>query len=167
MNSALLLMTTAYVLSADPCPTICEPATPHIGLFAKFRARLHSPCEPCAPAIMAPAVLSCDPCQPGLLAKLKSRFSHKPTMVVVPLSTCGSPCGIVPEPTACSLPPLPSAAPVISPEAAKPMPEKEPAKAPKEMPKPKDEPKKPVEKVESSAGIVIPSVVLPAGVGKF
>jgi hypothetical protein len=164
MNSALLLMTTAYVLSADPCPTICHPATSNIGFLAKFRARLHAPCEPCAPALIAPPVLTCDPCQPGLLAKLKSRLSHRPTMMTAPASTCGSPCGNLLEPSACSLPPVPSAAPLPSSEAAKPMPETGPAK---EMPKPKDEPKKPVEKVESSAGIVIPAVVLPEGVGKF
>ena len=155
MNTAFLLMTTAWVAGGDPgcagCgPTValaaCDPCGSSPGLLSKLKGRFHgSPCDPCGSS-------------PGLLAKLKARFHHNDC------SPCGSttsgyaaaPCATAAGygPGGCALPPVPG--------STMPVPMSE---SPKVMPKPMEEPKPlptPMPKVEpNKVGVVIPSVALP------
>ncbi len=173
MNTALMLMGTAWIAGADPagcsgcsapvavsaasCDS-CSMASP--GLFARLKSKMHT-CTPCGtPLFSQPAAAaSCDPCggsSPGLLSKLKARFHHGSDCATAapcassPCATgdCGSThaAGSV---GGCALPPVPGS---VTPVPA--------AESPKEMPKPKEttppatvEPKK--------VRIEIPSVVSP------
>ncbi len=173
MNTALMLMGTAWIAGADPagcsgcsapvavsaasCDS-CSMASP--GLFARLKSKMHT-CTPCGtPLFSRPAAAaSCDPCggsSPGLLSKLKARFHHGSDCATAapcassPCATgdCGSThaAGSV---GGCALPPVPGS---VTPVPA--------AESPKEMPKPKEttppatvEPKK--------VRIEIPSVVSP------
>ena len=173
MNTALLLMSSAWIAGSDPgcalpcaVPAMasCDPCAAGPGLFARLKARLPSPgCgAPCGtPLISRPlfarsSPAACDPCassSPGLLAKLKAKFaapacasySSCPAM-----ETCASYTpsgGIVMGAVGCALPPVPgTAAPTPSIEA------------PKEMPKTAEPAKEAVPKTSS---LTIPSVVVP------
>lgn len=178
MNTALMLMSTAWIAGADPagcsgcsapvavsaasCDS-CSMASP--GLFARLKSKMHT-CTPCGTPLFShgtplfsrsTSMAACDPCgssSPGLLAKLKARFHHgKDCGTAAP---CASPCAtgdcggghVAASTGGCALPPVPGAA------APVPSPE-----SPKEMPKPKDG--TPLKVEPKKVGVEVPSVVLP------
>ncbi len=178
MNTALLLMSSAWIAGSDPGCTLpcavpamasCDPCAAGPGLFARLKARLPSPgCgAPCgAPLISRPlfahsSAAACDPCassSPGLLAKLKAKFAAPACVSASPCSTssacasyasCGSiVMGAAPVTSGCALPPVPG---TVAPAP--------PIEAPKEMPKPAAEPAK--DAAPKTSSIKIPSVVVP------
>ncbi len=171
MNTAFLLMSTAWIAGSDPagCAGCVGPVpvaascdscgTSSPGLFARLRGKLSCGAACGTPLYTAPA--ACDSCggssSPGLLAKLKARFHHS--------KDCAAPCGAAPCATGdcgggcgaagagvtggCALPAAPGTVmPVPAAESPKEMPKA------KEMPTPKVEPKK--------IGVEVPSVSAPA-----
>jgi hypothetical protein len=164
MNTAFMLMTSAWIAGADPVP--CDacaaptPAcTPSLGLLAKIKAKLHAPCDPCAAPLIHKPILSCDPCSPGLFSKLKARLHH-PVASCAVASPCpdASPCAVAAAPAGCALPPVPGA---VTPTPA--------VETPKEMPKPKDAPKPMEEKKKEPVKIeaALPGVSIPMATTPF
>lgn len=153
MNTAFLLMSTAWIAGTDPAgcagcvgpvpmAASCDSCGPSSspGLFSRLKGKLSCGAACGTPLYTAPA--ACDSCggssSPGLLAKLKGRFhrgndcggSPCPTASPCGASPCPGDCGV---PGGCALPATPGYAMPAPAPAPTPMPE-----APKEMPKPKE-----------------------------
>ena len=184
MNTALLLMSSAWIAGSDPgcalpcaAPAMvsCDPCASGPGLFARLKARLPSAgCgTPCGTPLMSRPLFAhassaaCDPCassSPGLLAKLKAKFASPACVSSAPCSTTSAYASCSSYASSGSI--VMGAAPVTGGCALPPVPgtvaPTPTIEAPKEMPKPAEPAKEPAkDAAPKTSSITIPSVVIP------